>query len=79
MYISNRAKTARVKNAVPRVTTCARCSNTTSQELLWWEDGAFFRFAGMHLAGRKGFGYVCGVCGAPSLVLSKAQAKALRG
>ena len=79
MYLTNQRKVVYVKDAPRRTVTCARCSNTTEQPLACWEAGAFLRFAGMHLAGKREYGYVCPVCMEVSEILTKDQALSLGG
>ncbi len=79
MFLTNVGKAKPVKRAPLRPSTCTNCDNTSDHRLYWWEEGRFVRFAGIHVAGRKGYGYVCEVCGSISEVLTKEQARSLAG
>lgn len=78
MYLSNSAKIYYLKRAPRRPVTCARCSNLTEQPLVCWNSGFFLRFAGLHLVGKRDYGFICPVCMEVSEHLTKDQAMSLR-
>jgi hypothetical protein len=78
MFLSNTAKIYYLKGAPKRAVTCARCSNLAEQPLVCWNSGMFVRFAGLHVLGKRDYGYICPVCMEVSELLTKDQAMSLR-
>jgi hypothetical protein len=78
VYLTNKVKFEILRDAPTRSVTCAKCGNLAEQNLLRWDAGFGLLFAGMHVAGKRAYGYVCPVCMEVSEVLTNEQARLLR-
>ena len=77
MLLTSKSKIYYVKGAPARSVSCTRCSNLSDQPLVCWNAGSFVRFAGIHVAGKRDYGYICPVCREVSYELTKDQALSL--